>query len=161
MVSPVRGRRKWTVRSDESDLIGPIRPIPRRDISDLFEVNLQYYRNMTINEAAGLAAVFGNRARLTIFQLLLQSRPQGLVVGDIQKAVKIPGSTLSHHLERLRDSGLVTIRRQGTFLWYLPVPERVRSFADLLLGLSASEVSMTPEAPTHPETTGHVDVEFD
>jgi len=116
---------------------------------------------MTINEAAGLAAVFGNRARLTIFQLLLQSRPQGLVVGDIQKAVKIPGSTLSHHLERLRDSGLVTIRRQGTFLWYLPVPERVRSFADLLLGLSASEVSMTPEAPTHPETTGHVDVEFD
>ena len=30
----------------------------------------------------------------------------------------IPGSTLSHHLEKLKNEDLVSVRRDGTFLWY-------------------------------------------
>ena len=30
----------------------------------------------------------------------------------------IPGSTLSHHLERLKAQGLVAARRDARFLWY-------------------------------------------
>jgi ArsR family transcriptional regulator, arsenate/arsenite/antimonite-responsive transcriptional repressor len=51
-------------------------------------------------------------------QLLLSAHPAGLVVGDIQAELAIPNSTLSHHLEKLKNEDLVTVRRDGTFLWY-------------------------------------------
>jgi DNA-binding transcriptional ArsR family regulator len=40
------------------------------------------------------------------------------VVGDIQNELEIPGSTLSHHLDKLKNEELVSVRREGTFLWY-------------------------------------------
>ena len=51
-------------------------------------------------------------------QLLLTAHPQGLVVGDIQDELEIPASTLSHHLDKLKNEELVRVRREGTFLWY-------------------------------------------
>ena len=51
-------------------------------------------------------------------QLLLKAHPAGLVVGDIQEELGIAGSTLSHHLEKLRHEGLVAVRRDSRFLWY-------------------------------------------
>jgi DNA-binding transcriptional ArsR family regulator len=41
-----------------------------------------------------------------------------MVVGDIQGELAIPNSTLSHHLEKLKNEDLVTVRREGTYLWY-------------------------------------------
>ncbi len=117
---------------------------------------------MTIEESVEIASVLGNRARFTILQLLLQSPPPGLIVGEIQKTVSLPGSTLSHHLERLRAAGLVTIRRQGTFLWYLPVPDRVVEFGSSLLDLSSGQAEMdTAGAVTRPEATHEVEIEAD
>ncbi len=117
---------------------------------------------MDLEETAALASVLGNSVRLAILQLLLQSGPRGLIVGDIQKAVNLPGSTLSHHLERLRDSGFVSIRRQGTFLWYFPVSDRVRAFAGMLLGLSAGTAAgAKAEALAPLETADQIDIEFD
>jgi DNA-binding transcriptional ArsR family regulator len=40
------------------------------------------------------------------------------VVGDIQDELEIPASTLSHHLDKLKNEELVRVRREGTFLWY-------------------------------------------
>jgi ArsR family transcriptional regulator, arsenate/arsenite/antimonite-responsive transcriptional repressor len=60
----------------------------------------------------------GTEARLRIMRLLLSAHPQGLVVGDIQSALGIPGSTLSHHLEKLKHVDLVKIRRDRQYLWY-------------------------------------------
>ncbi len=51
-------------------------------------------------------------------QLLLAAHPQGMVVGDIQDELEIPGSTLSHHLDKLRSEDLVRVRRESTFLRY-------------------------------------------
>lgn len=56
-------------------------------------------------------------------QLLLTAHPEGMVVGDIQSAVEIAPSTLSHHLEKLRMENLVTVRRDKKFLWYTANPE--------------------------------------
>jgi ArsR family transcriptional regulator len=67
---------------------------------------------------ADMFAAMGNEARLRIMRLLLSAHPAGMVVGDIQSEVDIPSSTLSHHLEKLRNEGLVQVRREGTFLWY-------------------------------------------
>jgi ArsR family transcriptional regulator, arsenate/arsenite/antimonite-responsive transcriptional repressor len=51
-------------------------------------------------------------------QLLLSAHPEGLVVGEIQSELDIPNSTLSHHLDKLRNEGLVLMNRESTFLRY-------------------------------------------
>jgi ArsR family transcriptional regulator len=67
---------------------------------------------------ADMLSAMGTEPRLRIMQLLLSAHPEGLVAGDIQGELGIPGSTLSHHLEKLKNEGLVNVRRESTFLWY-------------------------------------------
>lgn len=67
---------------------------------------------------ADMFGALGNEARLRIVRLLLSAHPDGMVVGEIQSELGITGSTLSHHLEKLKHEGLLTVERQGTFLWY-------------------------------------------
>src|SRR6267143_6119962 len=86
------------------------------------------YRNMrtaqskrTTEQVAKYADMFsamGTEPRLRIMQLLLSAHPEGLVVSDIQTELGIPNSTLSHHLDKLKNEDLVNVRREGTFLWY-------------------------------------------
>jgi ArsR family transcriptional regulator len=71
-----------------------------------------------IERFADIFAAMGAEARLRIMRLLLSAHPQGMVVGAIQSELRIPNSTLSHHLERLRSEGLVKVRRHGPFLWH-------------------------------------------
>jgi DNA-binding transcriptional ArsR family regulator len=67
---------------------------------------------------ADMFSAMGTEPRLRIMRLLLSAHPSGLVVGDIGSELEIPSSTLSHHLEKLKNEGLVRVRRDGTFLWY-------------------------------------------
>src|SRR5215467_5367335 len=67
---------------------------------------------------ADMFSAMGTEARLRIMQLLLSAHPDGLVVGEIQDELGIPNSTLSHHLDKLRNEGLVQVRRESTFLRY-------------------------------------------
>ncbi len=71
-----------------------------------------------ITRYADMFAAMGTEVRLRIMRLLLSAHPEGMVVGDIQSELEIPGSTLSHHLEKLKNEDLVQVRRNGTFLWY-------------------------------------------
>jgi ArsR family transcriptional regulator len=63
-------------------------------------------------------SALGAEPRLEILRLLLATHPTGMVAGEIQEEMSIPPSTLSHHLEKLKQVGLVTVRREGTYLWY-------------------------------------------
>lgn len=67
---------------------------------------------------ADMFSAMGTEARLRIMQLLLSAHPDGLVVSEIQEELEIPNSTLSHHLDKLRNEGLVQVRRESTFLRY-------------------------------------------
>jgi DNA-binding transcriptional ArsR family regulator len=71
-----------------------------------------------IAKFADMFSAIGNEPRLRIMRALLTAHPQGLVVGEIQEEIDIPNSTLSHHLDKLRQENLVNIRREGTFLRY-------------------------------------------
>lgn len=71
-----------------------------------------------VSRYADMLTAMGSEARLRIMRLLLAAHPDGMVVGDIQSELGIPNSTLSHHLEKLKNEDLVTVRRQGTFLRY-------------------------------------------
>lgn len=67
---------------------------------------------------ADMFAAIGAEPRLRILRVLLSAHPDGLVVGEIQAKLGIPNSTLSHHLEKLKNEELVVVRRERQFLWY-------------------------------------------
>jgi ArsR family transcriptional regulator, arsenate/arsenite/antimonite-responsive transcriptional repressor len=67
---------------------------------------------------ADMFSAMGTEARLRILRALLSAHPEGLIVGDIQEELEIPNSTLSHHLEKLKNEGLVNVQRESTFLRY-------------------------------------------
>ena len=67
---------------------------------------------------ADMLAALGAEPRLRIVRLLLEAHPEGLVVGEIGSELGIPPSTLSHHLDKLRNEGLASVRRESTFLRY-------------------------------------------
>ncbi|HTM47187.1 MAG TPA: metalloregulator ArsR/SmtB family transcription factor [Bryobacteraceae bacterium] len=80
--------------------------MPRKDDSEL------------VTRYADMLSAMGTEPRLRILRLLLSAHPGGLVVGEIGSELNIPSSTLSHHLEKLKNEDLVRVRREGTFLWY-------------------------------------------
>src|ERR1700733_7654792 len=67
---------------------------------------------------ADMLTALGTEPRLRILQLLLSAHPEGLVVNEIQEELAIPNSTLSHHLDKLKNEGLIEVRRESTFLRY-------------------------------------------
>ena len=67
---------------------------------------------------ADMFSAMGTEARLRIVQLLLSAHPDGMVVSEIHEELQIPNSTLSHHLDKLKNEGLVQVRRESTFLRY-------------------------------------------
>ena len=81
---------------------------------------------------ADMFSAMGTEARLRIMQLLLSAHPEGLVVGEIQQELDIPNSTLSHHLDKLRNEGLVEVRREATFLRYTANTEALREILQFL-----------------------------
>jgi ArsR family transcriptional regulator len=67
---------------------------------------------------ADMFSAMGTEPRLRIVRLLLTAHPDGLVAGEIGEVLDVPNSTLSHHLDKLKNEGLVCMQREGTFLRY-------------------------------------------
>jgi len=63
-------------------------------------------------------SALGQEDRLAIFRLLVRAGPQGNCVDEIKRRLKMPGSTLSHHLDALARSGLLAAQRSGRFIYY-------------------------------------------
>ena len=81
---------------------------------------------------AGMMSAMGAEPRLRIMRLLLSAHPEGLVVGEIQDELGMAGSTLSHHLEKLKNEDLVRVRREGTFLRYIANTESLQELLGFL-----------------------------
>jgi DNA-binding transcriptional ArsR family regulator len=65
---------------------------------------------------ADMFAAMGAESRVRIMQQLLSSHPEGMVVGEIQAILGLSGSNMSHHLDKLKNEGLVEVQREGTYL---------------------------------------------
>jgi ArsR family transcriptional regulator len=72
----------------------------------------------TVMRFADMFAALGAEPRLRIMRLLLSAHPDGMVVSEIQAETGIAGSTLSHHLEKLKNDDLVTAEREKAFIRY-------------------------------------------
>ncbi len=88
------------------------------------KLTLSFYRreavmdtDIQLCEAAAQLAELGHPTRLGIFRVLVRAGRQGAPVGDIQQALAIPNSTLSHHLSRMSKVGLMEQRREGRTLY--------------------------------------------
>ena len=79
-----------------------------------------------------MLSAMGTKPCLRIMQLLLSAHPDGLVVSDIQSELDIPNSTLSHHLEKLKNEELVNVRRESTFLRYTANTEALEELLQFL-----------------------------
>lgn len=71
---------------------------------------------MKLEIAAGQLEALGNPTRLQVYRLLVRAGPDGLPVGAIRARLQMAASTLSHHLRRLVETGLVTQERRATSL---------------------------------------------
>ena len=85
-----------------------------------------------VTRFAGMFSAMGTGPRLRIMRLLLSAHPEGMVVGEVGSELGIPSSTLSHHLDKLKNEGLVKIRREGTFLWYSANTEALQQLLGFL-----------------------------
>src|SRR5712691_6888100 len=81
---------------------------------------------------ADMFSAMGTEPRLRIMQALLSAHPEGLVVGEIQEELDIPNSTLSHHLDKLKNEDLVQVRRESTFLRYTANTEALQELLQFL-----------------------------
>jgi DNA-binding transcriptional ArsR family regulator len=66
---------------------------------------------------AALAALAQNN-RLDVYRLLVQAGPEGMQAGNVANALKLAPNTLTFHFDRLRQAGLVTVRREGRSMIY-------------------------------------------
>lgn len=107
---------------------------------------------LTLESTAPILAELGNETRLAIVRLLVRAGDDGLTVGAIQRATGVPGSTLSHHLGRLRGVGLVSQTRSGSALWCRADLARIRATADFLIEECCVDVQ--PPRP-HPHSHEH------
>ncbi|HEX6802247.1 MAG TPA: metalloregulator ArsR/SmtB family transcription factor [Terriglobales bacterium] len=94
---------------------------------------------------ADMFSAMGSEPRLRIVQLLLKAHPQGLVVSEIQDELGIPSSTLSHHLDKLRNEGLVNVRRESTFLRYTANSEALQELLQFLFAECCTRNRAVPE----------------
>jgi ArsR family transcriptional regulator, arsenate/arsenite/antimonite-responsive transcriptional repressor len=73
---------------------------------------------MKKQEALAALAALAQDNRLDVFRLLVEAGPQGMPAGSVASALKIAPNTLTFHFDRLRDAGLVTVRREGRSMIY-------------------------------------------
>lgn len=85
-----------------------------------------------VSRYADMLGAMGAEPRLRIMRLLLSAHPDGMVVGEIADELGVSGSALSHHLEKLKNEGLVSVKREGTFLRYSAATEALQELLGFL-----------------------------
>ncbi len=101
-------------------------------ISSNIEILLLRRDRMNIEAVAKCLAELGHTTRLEIFRYLVKGGRQGVPVGELQSVLGVPGSTLSHHITKLVNVGLVAQRREGRTLYCVPQFEELNAILEFL-----------------------------
>jgi ArsR family transcriptional regulator len=87
---------------------------------------------MKRDEAVAALAALAQDNRLDVFRLLVQAGPQGMPAGRVAETLDLAPNTLTFHFDRLRDAGLVTVRRDGRSMIYAARFETMNSLLGFL-----------------------------
>jgi len=69
-------------------------------------------------DAVTALAALAQDNRLDVFRLLVEAGPDGLPAGQVAQKLDLAPNTLTFHFDRLREAGLVTVRRDGRSMIY-------------------------------------------
>ena len=83
-------------------------------------------------DAVAALAALAQDSRLDVFRLLVQAGPEGLPAGQVASKLKLAPNTLTFHFDRLRDAGLVTVRREGRSMIYATRFETMNALVQFL-----------------------------
>jgi DNA-binding transcriptional ArsR family regulator len=97
-----------------------------------------------VTRYADIFAALGAEPRLQIVRLLLSAHPEGMIVNEIQAELQITASTLSHHLDKLKNEELVTVTRESTCLRYRANAEVLQEVLGFLFAECCSRNSCVP-----------------
>jgi DNA-binding transcriptional ArsR family regulator len=98
----------------------------------LFGLAYGLFMKLDVDSAATLLSQLGNPTRLKIVRELVRFERSGMAVGEIQKKLGTPNSTLSHHINHLRNAGLIKQQREGTVLRCFVDYEKIESIVTFL-----------------------------
>ena len=70
-------------------------------------------RPIILEEAAQGFAAAGSEPRLEVLIAIVRAKKDGLTVGELQEQLKVPASTLAHHLRFLTTAGLIAQEKRG------------------------------------------------
>jgi DNA-binding transcriptional ArsR family regulator len=101
---------------------------------------------MKLDDAANILAKIGNPTRLKIVRLLVRAGDEGLAVGQIQRQLSIPGSTLTHHIAHLKSAGVIRQQRHQATLICTMEFEVLRDLVDYLTEECCADQSATDNA---------------
>lgn len=107
----------------------------------------------SVEEIAATFAALGQPSRLNIVRLLLSAYPKGLPAGEIQRELGITASTLSHHLDKLRQVGVVQAEKDRQWIWYSVQSDTLKHLIDFLF-----EECCTRNRVVNPETLELTDI---
>ena len=114
-----RDRRNRRNRTESGKQISPLITLAALDLFISIVVEIwNMAKVQDVAKYADMLSAMGTEPRLRIMRLLLSAHPEGMVVGEISEELEIANSTLSHHLEKLKNEELVSVEREGTFLRY-------------------------------------------
>lgn len=83
-------------------------------------------------ELAGVLACLADPTRLRLYDLVRRAGAAGICSCDLTEPLDRSQPTVSHHLKVLREAGLVTSRRDGTWIWYSVVEESLEPVRQFL-----------------------------
>ncbi|MGD8192684.1 ArsR/SmtB family transcription factor [Brevibacillus ginsengisoli] len=86
---------------------------------------------VNVQQAVKIYKALGEPTRLKIALLLAKENSQ--CCGVLTQKIPIPHSTLSHHLKQLTDAGLLSLRKDGTFIYYSLNKDVAQKYAPYLL----------------------------
>ena len=107
----------------------------------------------SVEEIAATFAALGQPSRLNIVRLLLSAYPKGLPAGEIQRELGLTASTLSHHLDKLRQVGIVRAEKDRQWIWYSVQSDTLKYLIDFLF-----EECCTRNRVVNPETFELTDI---
>ena len=87
---------------------------------------------MELKDAVTALAALAQDTRLAVYRLLVEAGPEGVSVGNIGQALKVPGATLSFHLKELTRAGLISSRQEKQFIYYATDFERMAELMTFL-----------------------------
>ncbi len=103
---------------------------------------------MKIDDAAARLEALGNPTRLRIYRALVRAGQSGMPVGRLQEKLKIPASTLSHHVKTLVSVGLISQIRDGTTLVCHAEYDAMRGLVDFLVAECCADEAGCADART-------------